>query len=156
MEAINAHDPEAVAALCSETVVWMDPATPDPLQGRGAVRDFHRDVLFRAIPDVKFELIDGPYLSLDRERAAVRTRFSGTMEGPLDPPGFAPTGLPIVFETAEFWEFDHGLLARDTVVLNMLALATQVGAVPRPGSFGERMMVLFQHLAARRTSRQST
>jgi predicted ester cyclase len=154
-EAINAHDPDAVAALCSENVSWMDPAAPEPLRGREAVRKFHRDGLFRAIPDVRFEVIEGPYLSPEGPKAAVRARFSGTMLGPLDPPGFAPTGQPIEFETAEFWEFEDGRLVRDVVVLNMLALARQIGAMPDAGSFGERMAMRLQHFSARRARRRA-
>lgn len=152
--AVNAHDAEAIAGLCSENVVWVDPGAPGPLYGRKAVRDFHRDIFFRAMPDVRYRLVDGPYLSLDGTRAAVRARFSGTMKGPMEPPGFAPTGRPVEFETAEFWEFEGERLARETVVLDMLALARQIGAAPRPGSFAERITVALQRLSARRVRHQ--
>ena len=36
----NAHDGEAVASLCTEDVVWQDPALPAPTRGRAAVREF--------------------------------------------------------------------------------------------------------------------
>jgi len=147
--AVNAHDAQAVAALCCEDVVWEDPAAPEPLRGREAVLRFHRDVMFRAIPDVRIELVDGPYLSLDGAGAAVRLRISGTMTGPLTPPGFAPTGGPVEFETAEFSRFDSELLARHSFVLDMLALARQIGAVPKAGSSAERIGVWLQHIAAR-------
>jgi len=152
--AVNAHDAEAVAALCCEDVVWEDPAAPEPLRGREAVYRFHRDIMFRALPDVRIELVDGPYLSRDRPSVAVRLRISGTMTGPLTPPGFAPTGKPVEFETAEFSYFDGDLLARHTVVLDMLALARQIGAVPKAGSLAERIGVWLQHIVARRARRK--
>jgi predicted ester cyclase len=152
--AVNAHDAQAVAALCCEDVLWEDPAAPEPLRGREAVYRFHRDIMFRAIPDVRVELIDGPYLSPDGAGVAVRLRISGTMTGSLTPPGFAPTGGRIEFETAEFSHFDDGLLARHAVVLNMLALARQIGAVPKAGSLAERVGIWLQHIAARRARRQ--
>jgi predicted ester cyclase len=151
---VNAHDAEAVAALCSEGVVWEDPAAPEPLCGREAVYRFHRDIMFRALPDVRIELVDGPYLSLDGAGVAVRLRISGTMTGPLTPPGFAPTGGPVEFSTAEFSHFDGDLLARHTVVLDMLGLARQIRAVPKAGSLAERISVWLQHIAARRARRQ--
>jgi len=151
--AVNAHDAEAVAALCSEDVVWEDPAAPQPLRGREAVYRFHRDMMFRSLPDVRIELVDGPYLSLDRTGVAVRLRITGTMTGPMKPPGFAPTGGPVEFETAEFSHFDGELLAHHTVVLDRLALARQIGAVPRAGGLAERVNVWLQRLAARRTRR---
>jgi predicted ester cyclase len=110
--------------------------------------------MFRAIPDVRIELIDGPYLSLDGAGVAVRLRVTGTMTGPLTPPGFAPTGGPVEFETAEFSHFDGNLLARHAVVLNMLGLARQIGAVPKAGSLAERIGVWLQHISARRARRQ--
>ena len=152
--AVNAHDPDAVAALCAEDVVWNDPAAPHPLRGREAVRRFHRDVMFRSLPDARIELLEGPHLSPDGARAAVRSRITGTMTGPMEPPGFAPTGGPVAFETAEFWEFDAGLLARETVLLDMLGLARQVGAAPMPGGVAERAGVWLQRLAARRARRR--
>ncbi len=152
--AVNAHDAQAVAALCCEDVVWEDPAAPEPFRGREAVYRFHRDIMFRAIPDVRIELVDGLYLFLDCASVAVRLRISATMTGPLTPPGFAPTGGPIEFETAEFSHFDGGLLSRHAVVLNMLGLVRDIGAVPKAGSLAERIDVWLQHIAARRARRQ--
>jgi len=147
--AVNAHDPQAVAALCCEDVVWEDPAAPETLHGRDAVLRFHRDIMFPALPDARIELIDGPYLALDGRGVAARLRIIGTMSGPLTPPGFAPTGGPLTFETAEFSRFDNGLLAHHTVMLNMLDLVRQIGAVPQAGTLGARIGLWMQHVAAR-------
>lgn len=146
--AVNAHDAGAVAALCAPDIAWHDPAAPAPLRGRDAVYRFHHEGMFRALPDVRVTMIDGPYLSLDHTGVAVRLRIAGTMTGPLTPPGFAPTGGPVVFETAEFSRFDGGQLDQHVVVMDRLALAEQIGAVPGPGSLGERLGLWGQHLAA--------
>jgi predicted ester cyclase len=146
--AVNAHDAPAIAALCCDDVVWEDPAAPQTLHGRDAVLRFHRDIMFPALPDVCVELVDGPYLSLDGAGVAARLRISGTMTGALTPPGFAPTGGPLAFETAEFSRFNDGLLAHHTVVLNMLDLARQIGAVPQAGTLGARVGLWMQHVAA--------
>lgn len=156
--AVNAHDAAAVAALCHTDVIWDDPAASAPLRGRDAVYRFHQETMFRALPDVRIELIDGPYLALDGTGVSARLRISGTMTGPLVPPGFAPTDGALVFETAEFSRFENGLLARHTVVIDMLGLARQIGAVPATGGLGERIGLWGQHLAAllsrvRRTDR---
>ncbi len=79
---------------------------------------------------------------------AARLRISGTMTGPLQPPGFAPTGGHLAFETAEFSQFQDGLLARHTVVMDMLAVARQIHAVPPAGTVGDRVGVWMQHVAA--------
>jgi hypothetical protein len=110
---------------------------------------FHHDVLFRAIPDVRVELLDGPYLSVDRGGVAVLLRIRGTMTGSLDPPGFAPTDGPLDFRTAEFSSLVGGRLARHTVMLDMLGLARRIAAVPTAGSPADCMGVRLQQLAAR-------
>lgn len=69
---------------------------------------------------MRIELIDGPFVALDGVGVAVRLRSSGTMTGALTPPGFAPTGGALSFETAEFSRFDDaGLLAHHSVVLDV-------------------------------------
>jgi len=146
--AVNAHDAFAVAALCCKDVIWDDPAALTPLRGREAVYRFHHETMFHALPDVRIDLIDGPYLALDGTSIAARLRISGTMTGPLVPPGFAPTDGPLVFETAEFSWFDGDLLSRHTVIIDMLGLARQIGAVPRSGGLGERIGLWGQHFAA--------
>lgn len=146
--AANAHDADAIAALCCADVVWEDPAAPHTLLGRDAVRSFHSDIMFPALPDTHIEIIDGPYLSLDGNGVAARLRISGTMTGSLTPPGFAPTGGRLSFETAEFSHFRDGLLSHHTVVLNMLDLARQIGAVPPAGTLGDRAGVWMQRVSA--------
>jgi predicted ester cyclase len=153
--AVNAHDSDGIAALCAHDVLWDDPAAPGPLQGRDAVRSFHRDVMFRAIPDVHVELVAGPYLAGDGTGIAARLRIRGTMTGPLDPPGFAPIDSPIEFETAEFSTLRDGLLSRQVVVLDMLDLARQIGAVPAAGGLGDRIGIWAQHVAAFRARSRS-
>ena len=70
------------------------------------------------------------------------------MTGPLTPPGFAPTGGRLSFETTDFSQFDRCLLSRQIVVLNMLDLARQIGAVPRSDTVGDRVGVWMQHVVA--------
>jgi predicted ester cyclase len=146
--AVNAHDTDAIAACCAEHVIWQDPAAPGVLKGREAVRRFHADVMLRALPDVRVEIAEGPYLSDDGEHAAVRLRIRGTMTGPLKPPGFGPTGRRLEFETAEFSRFEGELLVSHRVVVDMLALARQISAAPRAGSLLDRTNVALQRISA--------
>jgi predicted ester cyclase len=120
----------AVAAPCCTDVVWEGPAAPHTLLGRDAVRRFHSHIMFPALPDTPIELIDGPHLALDGTGVAARLRISGTMTGPLTPPGFAPTGGRLSFETAQFAHIEGGLLSRHAVVLNMIDLAQRTTARP--------------------------
>jgi hypothetical protein len=77
------------------------------------------------------------------------------MTGPLDPPGFAPTNGPVSFETAEFSRIERGVLVEHRVVLDMLSLARQIGAVPAAGTFADRVGTRLQHLMARGAGRRS-
>jgi predicted ester cyclase len=153
--AVNEHDAAAIAALCTEDVLWHDPAAPGPLSGRDAVKRFHDEVMFRALPDVRIELIEGPFVSADGTGIAVRTRISGTLTGSFSPPGFAPTNGAVEFETAEFSRFRGGRLASHVVLLDRLALAAQVGALPPPGSLGDRLSLRYQHFRAWRARRKA-
>jgi predicted ester cyclase len=146
--AVNRHDADEVAETCAINVVWNDPAAAEPLHGRDAVRRFHADMMFRAIPDVTLRVIDGPYVSACGTRFAARVLISGTMTGPLSPPGFSPTDERIEFETAEFSTVENGLLTRHTVIMDMLSLARQIGAVPAAGSLADRAIVQLQRLHA--------
>lgn len=146
--AASARDPDRVAALCAQDVIWEDPAAPRTLRGREEVRRFHRDIMFVALPDTRIEMIDGPYLALDGSGVAARVRITGTMTGPLNPPGFAPTRRHLEFETAEFSRFENGMLAHHTVMLNMLDVARQIGAVPAEDSVAARVGVWMQHVSA--------
>jgi hypothetical protein len=92
--------------------------------------------------------MEGPYFSNDGAQVAVRLRITGTMTGPLEPPGFGPTGRRLEFETAEFSHFDGELLVSHRVVLDMLALARQIFAAPGAGSLLDRTNVVLQRVSA--------
>jgi hypothetical protein len=55
------------------------------------------------------------------------------MQGPLDPPGFAPTGQRIDFSSVEFFEFTDTKVQRVELLFNVMELGAQVGATPAPG-----------------------
>lgn len=146
---LNEHDVRHIPSVFTEDVVFHDDAWPEPVIGHAEMERF-LTTLWRAVPDFRFELIEGPYLADDARRAAVRVRAGGTVTGPLDPPGFAPTGAPVSTEYGGFYEFDGGRVKRARIIVNMNDIAVQVGAAPGPGTLGERVAVAVQRLAARR------
>lgn len=103
-----------------------------------------------ASADYRFEPTEPPYLSTDGRKAIVPWRMTGTMTGPLDPPGMAPTGQAVTLEGDDHWELRDGLMARCRILFDANALSVQLGATPPPGSTGERIGLLLQHLVARR------
>lgn len=151
-EVLSRHDPSDLGTVFAEDVVFHDDAWPEVLRGLNQVRGFLH-VVWRAFPDATWELVDGPFLSEDGRGVAVRSRITGRMLGPLDPPGLAPTGSPVEIEYGGFFEVEAGRIRRGRVLLNMQAVAVQVGAAPAPGSRAERAAVWLQRLRARRLRR---
>ena len=77
-------------ALCTDDVEWRQSSTPPLPHGYDAVALVVQQ-LQRACPDFRFAQTEPAYAAFDRRKAIVPWRFTGTMTGPLDPPGFAPT-----------------------------------------------------------------
>jgi hypothetical protein len=100
------------------------------------------------LPDLHIELADPVLATGDGTAAAAPWRPRGIMTGPLNPPGFAPTRRPVQLTGIDLWRFrgSHGCQLRVYTDLN--AVAPQIGALPRPGSTGERLGVRLQRLAA--------
>lgn len=155
-EAWNARDVERILSLFTQDVVYIDPAVPEgTLHGRDAVGEFLTG-LFRTFPDAHWEWVCEPYVTLDGTRAAGRWRFTATMLGQIDPPGFAPTHGRVVMEGIDFYdEFRDGRLSHYAVLFDMFGVARQIGAAPMPGTRAEGMGVFMQRLAARRMRKQA-
>src|SRR5215469_9163140 len=82
----NSHDHHQVAALCTNDVEWHDPSLPGPGHGAGVIAGL-METLVRACPDFRFGETEPAYPSLTRPKAIAPWRFTGTMTGPLIPPG---------------------------------------------------------------------
>jgi steroid delta-isomerase-like uncharacterized protein len=147
-KAWNARVPERVTALCTEDVLWDDPATERPERGHQAVAQYLRDV-WRAFPNLTFDWPEGPFVSFDKTKLACHWHVTGTMLGPMDPPGFAPTGRRIDLDGVDLLELRDGLVCAYAGFFDARGIAQQIGAMPPPGSRGERLAVALQRLAAR-------
>ena len=155
LEALNAHDVERVVSLTTEDVFWEDPyVRGGSFRGHNELRAFFA-YLWRAFPDLEVRLVDDVYVSSDGMKAAAPLRFGGVMKGRLDPPGFAPTQTRGEVVIAVFWEFRDGKLCHLRAVTDLNDFARQIGAVPPPGSLGERLAVQLQRIAARRFRRRA-
>jgi steroid delta-isomerase-like uncharacterized protein len=152
VDAVNAHDVPALLDQCCEHVEFKDPAYPDPFVGRAAVGEIVQ-AIFRAFPDLAFELQARPFLSMDGTVAAIHVHMSGTMSGRLDPPGFAVTDSPISVHAVEMYEFHDGRVCRIHLVFDMLDLGRQIGAAPPVGSRADRLGILLQRRTAKKLRR---
>lgn len=148
LEAWNAHDPAAVAACATEDVVWVDPALETPAVGREALADFVRQSV-AAFPDLEFGEPGEPAISADGLAAYVPWRMVGTNTGPIDPPGFAPTGKGVDVRGFDVWQFRDDLIWRYEALYDFSGIARQLGLLPARGGFAERATVRAQRLRSR-------
>jgi steroid delta-isomerase-like uncharacterized protein len=144
----DSRDPDQILALCTDDIGWYDPALPQPIRGRAAVHEFLTSTL-RGFPDVKFTPIGDAYLRLDEEAAALHWRVDGTMLGPVDPPGLAPTGRRIDGEGIDLYRFREGLLAEYTTVYDLSDWMRTMGLLPKRGGRAERVGAFLQRSGGR-------
>ena len=72
----------------------------------------------------------------------------GTNTGPIDPPGFAPTGRGIEIEGVDLWTMRDGRIAVYRAFYDFNALAVQLGLAPGPGSRAQKAAVRLQRAGA--------
>ena len=139
LEAWNSHDPERLLALMTDDIVYDDSAWPKTMRGHADVREFLEHT-WRAIPDLRFEVREGPYVRAGEPKAAFWWDGYATHTGVLDPPGLAPTGKRLEFDGADFHEYSDGKVARLRIVFDMAAAMRQLGVLPPVGGKQERIL----------------
>jgi steroid delta-isomerase-like uncharacterized protein len=148
LEAWNSRDPSAVGAFVTDDVVWQDPALPEPIHGRAGVEEFVA-ITRTAFPDYEFSE-PAPYaIAEDGLTAYVPWLMRGTNAGPIDPPGFAPTGRAIEVYGIDRWEFRDGLICRYRAIYDFTEMARQLGLMPARGGAAERIGARLQRLGAK-------
>jgi steroid delta-isomerase-like uncharacterized protein len=148
LAAWNSHVPERLLALMAPDIVYDDTAWPTQMRGHEQVRAF-LDSAWRALPDLRFELVEGPYVVPGKPKAAFHWRGRATFTGPMRPPGFAPTGRSAEFEGVDFHEYRAGQLARLRIDFDLMDVSRQFGLLPAQGSRAEAVMAGVQRLGAR-------
>jgi steroid delta-isomerase-like uncharacterized protein len=148
----NSRQPERVLELMTEDIVYDDSAWPSTMHGHADVRPFLESI-WRAFPDLEFKMTEGPFIQPGAPKAATFWRASATHSGPLDPPGFAPTGKRVEIEGVDFHEYREGRICRLNIVLDMMDVARQLGTLPRAGSRAEKVAAAAQRLGMQARSR---
>jgi steroid delta-isomerase-like uncharacterized protein len=143
LDAWNSHDADHVLALLTDDVDARDDSWPEPMHGHADVSTFLA-ALWRAVPDMTFELISGPYVVPGEPRASFHWRGSGTFTGPMEPPGFAPTGRRWVIDGADFHEYREGRISKLRVIFDLMSVSRQLGVMPASGSRAELTLAAAQ------------
>jgi len=149
-EAWNVRNIDKLLSYLTEDIFWDDPAMEEPAYGHDAVKKFALS-LWRAIPDFKYIPTEEPFISKDRAKIIQPWKITGTMLGPLDPPGFAPTGRSIEIDGFDLMEFRDGKLCHCITRFDGMHLAQQLGLLPHnpvSGTLKARIAVLLQRFVA--------
>ncbi len=85
----------------------------------------------------------------DRRVAYTPWVMTATNTGPIDPPGFSPTGKRVEVRGIDVWQFRGGLIWRYEAVYDFSDVARQLGLMPPRGGFAERAMVRGQRLRSK-------
>jgi steroid delta-isomerase-like uncharacterized protein len=144
----NSHEPDRVLELMTEDIVYDDSAWPQTMRGHADVREFVEHA-WRAMPDLEFHVIEGPFLLEGGPKAAFYWHGTGTFTGPLDPPGLAPTGARVEFDGFDLQEYRDGRVCRLRITFDMLDVSRQIGMVPKQGSRAEKAGAAAQRLGVR-------
>jgi steroid delta-isomerase-like uncharacterized protein len=126
-KALNAHDVDKIVALHASDAVFEDPTLMAPVRGPKQIGEQFR-MMFRAFPDIKFTANE-VYLGAPGH-AVARWTFVATMTGPMDPPGYAPTGKKATVHGVCVYEMKDGLLKKHTSVYDLMGMLQQVGLMP--------------------------
>ena len=136
---------------------WVTPdfvghysAYPELVRGVAGFRAMAGE-LIAGIPDLQMEIEE---TIASRERVVSRVTMKGTHNGPLV--GFAPTGrsIEVGFIAIEHYG-DDGRVVEEWAMTNDLEMSRQIGALPAPGSVGEKVAQRLFTLSARRSRRKA-
>lgn len=147
--ALNDHDVDAIVALHAPDAVFRDPSKPHAATGRAAIAEEFR-AIFRAFPDIHYPTDEIRLYVADDHRAAASWRFTGTMTGRIDPPGYAPTGKSCSVEGVCLYELTDDpqtgttLLARHTAIYDTMGVLQELGIMPRPESSAAKLTASLQ------------
>jgi ketosteroid isomerase-like protein len=140
----SGRDPDAFAPLCDPAVRYEDPLTPEPLDGPGAIAA-HAAQLWDAFPDVRVNgtgerLWGAPYACAPCKVLGTHRRRLGRL---------VPTGRALEVHALVYAELRDGRLLRVRAFYDVWAAARELGVVPRPGTAGERALLLMRGFGLR-------
>ena len=141
----SGRDLAAFEPLCAGEFAYEDPLTPEPLHGAPALAG-HARALWAAFPDARLNatgerLTDGRY-------ACAPCKLLGTHDGAIGK--ITPTGRFVVVHALVYAELtEDGLLLRARAFFDAWSAATTLGVLPKPGTAGERALLLLRGFGLR-------
>jgi ketosteroid isomerase-like protein len=134
----------AFAPLCDPQVRYEDPLCAEPLDGPAAIAA-HARRLWDAFPDARVNptgerLVRGAF-------ACAPCKVLGTHRGPIG--RLSPTGRELEIHALVYAELRAGRLLRVRAFYDLWGAARELGLVPRPGTAGERALLLLRGFGLR-------
>ena len=138
-QAWSGRDPEAFAPLCVADVHYEDPVTPEPITGVEAISQ-HAQRLWRAFPDARMQatgdrLHNGTFVAAPCKLLATHTE---------ELEGLAPTNRFLIVHAVVYAEVRDGRVFRARTFFDLYDAAVQLGVLPKPGTLGERALLLLR------------
>jgi predicted ester cyclase len=133
MEAWEKKDAKAMAAFTDDKAVMHDYASPADTDKKKSMAMMQE--IIKAFPDAKSETVDvwaaGEYI-------VSVSKNTGTNKGPMKSMGLKkPTGKSMSFTGADIAKVQNGKVVESWSFYNGVAIATQLGLMPAPGSAGD-------------------
>jgi predicted ester cyclase len=135
VDAWNARDPEAIATLVTDDIIYDDPGMYGELVVGKEHFKANLEMVFRAFPDILFYPSEWPAMfSLDGDHMAApvqcRTTFSGDLKGGPSKMALAGTNASVDVFCLDLYEFRDDKLCKWTALNQEFALARQAGLLP--------------------------
>jgi hypothetical protein len=143
----SGRDPDAFAGVCHpEDVHYEDPLTPEPLESAEAI-GAHAGRLWTGFPDARMQRT-GPRLIGPDGHTAAPAKLLATHTAELY--GLAPTSRFVIVHGVTVAQVRDGRLHRIRLFFDLYDAATQLGVLPRPGTLGEKALLMLRGFGLRR------
>jgi hypothetical protein len=141
----SGRDPKGFESICHPDVHYEDPLTSEPLVGTRPLAR-HAGRLWRAMPDARVNST-GARLS-DGTFACAPCRILGTHLGEIG--RIHPTKKPLEVHAVVYAELDdRQRFLRVRAFFDVYGAAMDLGVVPKPGTAGERAMLMLRGFGLR-------
>jgi len=143
----SGRDPGAFAAVCDpHDVHYEDPLTAAPLESPEAIAA-HAGRLWAGFPDARLQKT-GPRLSDGDGHVAAPMKLLATHTRELY--GLAATERFVIVHAVAYAQLRDQRLHRIRVFFDLYGAATQLGVLPRPGTLGEKALLLLRGFGLKR------
>jgi steroid delta-isomerase-like uncharacterized protein len=140
----SGRDAAAFDLLCDPDVHYEDPLTPEPLEGAAAIAA-HAERLWTAFPDARMQrtgdrVSNGAFVAAPCKVLATHRR---------EVAGLAATNRFVIVHAIAYCELREERLLRIRAFFDLYGAAVQLGVLPRPGTMGERALLMLRGFGLR-------